>query len=209
MKYYVKSTNSSVEEYKGIPIYVDTSNNDVYIYTEKHGQGRINFPSELECIEYIDDWLYNSSDDINVLKELMQENISKQDDPELGIFWYDTQEDELFGIKSADVNDVPFYKSSLFDNMEVKTCRPLHYKVWEKEYHKGKDKRVSGDYTQVPRGRVFYVKDKGFIVVVGDWIDEYPNVKSLIKTEFNLPDSTEFRKDPHWNLGHGWSDKFI
>ena len=154
------------------------------------------------------DWEYNSDDDVNALKELMSDNVDKQDDSEVGIFWYDADEEELFSVRSADVNDVPFYFSSLF-GCEVKTCRPLHYKVWQKEHFRGKDKRFNGDYTRVPRGRVFYAKDKGFIVIVSDWIDDYPQAKSEILYEFNLPPDTEFKKDPHWNLGHGWSDKFI
>lgn len=158
---------------------------------------------------YKSDWEYNSSEDINALKELMTENIQYQDDSEVGIFWYDPENDELFGVKSADVNDVAFYKSTLFGGKEVKTCRPLHYKVWEKEYYRGKDKRFRGDYTLVPRGRVFFVKDEGFIVVVGDWINEYPQAKPLIIDEFNLPSDTKFTIDIHWSLGHGWSDKFM
>lgn len=158
---------------------------------------------------YKRDWEYNSSEDINALKELMAENIKYQDDGEVGIFWYDPETDELFGVKSADVNDVPYYKSNLFNGKEVKTCRPLHYKVWEKEYYRGKDKRFRGDYTLVPRGRVFFVKDEGFIVVVGEWINNYPAAKTLIIDEFNLPNDAEFRIDEHWNISHGWSDKFM
>lgn len=157
-----------------------------------------------------EDWRTDTSDQtINVFRELMANNIDKQDDPQVGIFWYDPQNEELFGIKSVPVNDISFYKSSLFDDAEVKTCTPLHYKVWDKEYHRGKDKRFKGDYTLVPRGRVFYVKDEGFIVVVGDWIDVYPEAKQEILYEFDLPEDTEFRKDVHWNIGHGWSDKFM
>lgn len=155
-----------------------------------------------------DDWEYNSSNDVNALKELMNANISHQDDAEVGIFWYDPASNDLFGVKSASVDDVDFYHSNLFD-ADVKTCRPLHYKVWEKEFYRGKDSRFRGDYTQVPRGRVFYVKDRGFVVITGSWINEFPQVPELIRYEFNLPQDTEFQIDPHWDLGHGWSDKFM
>jgi len=155
-----------------------------------------------------DDWEYNSSNDVNALKELMNANISHQDDAEVGIFWYDPASDDLFGVKSASVDDVEFYHSNLFD-ADVKTCRPLHYKVWEKEFYRGKDDRFRGDYTQVPRGRVFYVKDRGFVVITGSWINDFPQVPELIRYEFNLPQDTEFQIDPHWDLGHGWSDKFM
>lgn len=155
-----------------------------------------------------DDWNYTEDNDMSSFKELMSENMSHQEDGEVGIFWYDTEQDDLFGVRSASVEDVPFYKSNLF-NTQVKTCRPLHYKIWEKEYHRGRDKRFRGDYTLVPRGRIFYVKDRGFVVVVGDWIDDYPTAKELIIDEFNLPADAEFQKDIHWNIGHGWSDKFM
>ena len=154
-----------------------------------------------------EDWQYNSDNEINALKETMNDNIDRQEDPEVGIFWYDVNSQSLFGVKSADVNDVKFYHSSLFD-ADVKTCVPLHYKVWEKEQYRAKDKRFLGDYTRVPRGRVFYIKDQGFVVVVGDWINDYPEAKPEILSEFNLPKDTEFRIDKHWSLGHGWSDKF-
>lgn len=164
----------------------------------------------MKRVMYAADWSYDSEDDsVNAIKELMHENISRQDDPEVGIFWYDPEDESLFGVKSADVNDVDFYKSNLFDGQEVKTCRPLHYKVWEKEFHRGKDKRFRGDYTLIPKGRIFYVKDEGFVVIVGDWIDDYPEAKDEILYEFNLPKDTKFKKDVHWNRGHGWSDKFM
>jgi len=157
-----------------------------------------------------EDWRTDTDDNlINAFREVMTANIEKQDDGEVGIFWYDPKENELFGIKSADVDDVPFYKSTLFDGAEVKTCRPLHYKVWEREYHRGKDARFKGDYTLVPRGRIFYVKDTGFVVIVGDWIDDYPEAREEIIAEFNLPEDTKFKKDVHWSIGHGWNDKFM
>ena len=157
-----------------------------------------------------EDWRTDTADPmVNAFREAMAANIDKQDDAEVGIFWYDTSQKELFGIKSADVNDVEFYKSNLFEGKQVKTCTPLHYKVWQKEYHRGKDKRFFGDYTLVPRGRVFFVEDIGFVVIAGDWIDDYPEAKEEILYEFNLPKDTQFKKDVHWNIGHGWSDKFM
>lgn len=154
------------------------------------------------------DWEYNSENDVNALKELMQHNMEYQNEPEVGIFWYDPETDDLFGVKSASVEDVDYYQSNLF-GCQVKTCRPLHYKVWEKEYFRGKDARFRGDYTLVPRGRVFYVKDRGPVVVVGHWINDYPTAEDAILSEFNLPKDTEFMIDEHWDLGHGWSDKFM
>ena len=87
--------------------------------------------------------------------------------------------------------------------------RSSHKDIWAKEFRRNKDSRFVGDYTQIPRGRVCEYKDKGFVVYVGDWIDNYPEAKSEILFEFNLPETTTFVKDIHWNLGHGWSDELI
>lgn len=155
------------------------------------------------------DWELNSEDpSVNALKELMIENMDKQDDPQVGIFWYDPQKHELFGVRSADPQDVQPHISSLFGK-QVRTCTPLHYKVWDKEHYRGKDDRFNGDYTLTPRGRVFYVEDEGFVVIVGDWIKKYPRAKDLIEFEFNLPEDVKYQIDPHWNIGHGGSDKFM
>ena len=156
-----------------------------------------------------EDWRTDTSDKMsNGFRQLMIENNQYQDDPYVGIFWYDTDQDDLFGVKMTLAEDVSFYYSTLF-NANVKTCKPLHYKVWEKEFHRGKDKRFQGDYTKIPRGRVFEIENVGFIVTVGEWINDYPQAKELIIDEFQLPENTEFKVDSHWNIGHGWSDKFM
>jgi hypothetical protein len=153
------------------------------------------------------DWKPNTEDSmINGFRDIMAYNNQFQDDPYVGIFWYDTETNELFGVVTANAEDVPYYKSTIFD-APARTCKPLHYKVWQKEYYRGRDRRFSGDYTQVPRGRVFQIKDKGFVVCVGSWINEYPQAKAEILYEFQLPEDTEFKIDSHWELGHGWSDK--
>ena len=156
---------------------------------------------------YEDDWKQDNSL-MGEFKELMHQNIDN-DDASVGIFWYDTKNNELFGIREETAKNVPFYKSNLFDK-KVRTGIKLHYQVWEKEKHKKGDKRFWGDYTQVPRGRVFEVEDEGFVICVGSWIQEYPNVEDLVIEEFNLPrERTKVIIDIHWEIGHGWSDKFI
>lgn len=153
------------------------------------------------------DWQYNSSPEINSVKYIMAHNIDKQEEGKVGIFWYDTNKKELFGVKDVSVSDVPFCDDKLF-HCKAKTCSQLHYSVWSKEQHRNKDSRFKGDYTLVPRGRVCFVEGQGFIVLVGDWIDKYPEAKQEIIFEFDLPEDTQFQKDFHWNIGHGWSDKF-
>ena len=154
------------------------------------------------------DWKTDTDNNtINAFRELMIENNEYQDDPMVGIFWYDPDENDLFGIYSVDAEDTNYFNSTIF-NSEVRTCKPLHYAIWQKNCNKGKDKRFQTmDYTKYPRGRIFEIKDKGFVVCVGKWINDYPQVKKFVIDEFQLPKNTEFIIDQHWDLGHGWSDK--
>ena len=120
----------------------------------------------------------------------------------------DTNEKELFGVNSEISSHIPFIKSEQF-NANVRTGGKLHKNVWKKEYHRGKDSRFKGNYTRIPRGRVFEFENDGFKVYVGDWIDDYPEVKEMIIDEFDLPQNTEFIKDIHWDIGHGWSEEYL
>ena len=148
------------------------------------------------------------SDEVNSMMDLMQHNDQFKDDPYIGSFWYDPERDELFGVYSTLASDAQFYDSKLFDQ-RVKTGRKLHKDIWRKEQYRNKDKRFQGDHTLIPRGRVFQLEDGSFKVMVGDWIDDYPEVKDEIMFEFQLPENTEFIKDPHWNIGRGFSDEFL
>lgn len=155
-----------------------------------------------------EDWKTNTDNDrVNAFREIMAYNNQFVDDPYVGIFWYDPEEDDLFGVYSSLAEDMKFYESTMFGGM-ARTCRPLHYSIWQKECNRGRDKRFQTmDYTKYPRGRVFEVQGQGFVVCVGSWINDYPSVKELVLEEFQLPDDTEFLIDSHWELGHGWSDK--
>ena len=154
------------------------------------------------------DWNTNTSDSkINFIRSIMKENNDFVGDPCVGIFWYDTENDELFGVRSNIAEDIPYHKEVGTDR-EIRTTKFMHYAVWQKESNKGKDKRFQTmNYTKVPRGRVFEVKNQGFEVYTGKWIEQYPDCKQLIIDEFDLPQDTEFIIDTHWDLGHGWSDK--
>lgn len=154
------------------------------------------------------DWDTNTDNPtINGFREIMAYNNQFVDDPYVGIFWYDPEADDLFGVYSSLADDMNFYESTMFNGM-ARTCRPLHYSIWQKECNRGRDKRFQTmDYTKYPRGRVFEIQGKGFVVCVGSWIKDYPSVKELVLEEFQLPDNTEFLIDSHWELGHGWSDK--
>lgn len=156
-----------------------------------------------------EDWRTDTPDPmINAFRQIMADSIDEQDDPYVGIFWYDVNKQELFGVRSTLASDRPFSDCSLFDH-RARTCSPLHQSVWKKESFRHKDSRFSGDYTSVPRGRVFEVEDKGFVVITGSWIDKHPEAKAEIIYEFQLPENTTFQTDIHWDIGHGDSAQFL
>lgn len=102
---------------------------------------------------------------------------------------------------------VSFQKSNYF-NGNVRTFSKMHYALWKKEQYKKRDRRFQGDYTLTPRGRIFEIENRGFLVCTGDWIEKHPEAKDKILFEFDLPeDKTEFKVDEHWDIGHGWSNK--
>ena len=125
------------------------------------------------------------------------------DKPMVGIFWYDAVKDELFGVDSVDPDTLK--------GQSQKTSSKRHDQVWKKEHYRAvaRNKKDSPFYKEVdgynvPRGRVFKDTNK-FYVMVGRWIDDYPQAKELIIDEFNLPSDVEFKYDSHWDIGHAWS----
>lgn len=135
--------------------------------------------------------------------------------PKLGIFWYDYNNDVLFGVEKGD--------AELYVTQgRLATFPKLHKTYWQKMHYKAVSKGDTEsvfynehDYTQIPRGRVF-LEDGKYYVNVGSWINGYINgnkcidsekLRELVSDEFNLPDSFEFRQDEHWDIGHGWSEE--
>jgi hypothetical protein len=138
------------------------------------------------------------SNDITEIMEHMRSFNTSEDTPLVGFFWYDIKNNELFGVQSIDADQTPYYKGK-------KTLQKTHKKYWQKEVHRSsKDPRIKGDYTMTPRGRVYQLQDKTFVVYVGRWIDKYQDkIEDLIKEEFNI-DKFEFVIDSHWDIGQGW-----
>ena len=136
---------------------------------------------------------------IQEMKQYFEENA------EVGIFWYHPNEKELFEVHSLPVTSL---KSGEF------TFPKLHKTIWTKLHNKAKDKKEKGlsydpiyldDYTQVPRGRVFFKENK-FYVFTGEWIT--PEIKEMIIEQFNLQKyEVLFKTDIHWEIGHGWSSE--
>ena len=137
-----------------------------------------------------------------VIKEMVQ---YFDENAEVGIFWYHPLSEELFEVQSMPVITLK----------EGQTTFPkLHKTVWQKLRHSARNKQKKGlvydpvyltDYTQVPRGRVFF-KEGVFYVFTGSWITD--KIKKLIIKQFNLQKcNVVFKTDIHWEIGHGWSSE--
>ena len=129
--------------------------------------------------------------------KIMDQFIDNQNEPKVGIFWYDKNEEELFGVESI---DAALIKGS--------TINKLHRTVWSKEHNRRKGKglpleRWAGDYKDTPRGRVFCEKGE-FVVKVGSWINDHPEAKQLIIEEFDLQKDVKFEIECHWEIGEGY-----
>lgn len=136
----------------------------------------------------------------NLMKDFEAEEI----EPMVGIFWYLPEKHRLFEV----------YASSLSQSKMVNgrtTYHKLHKTIWQakkcRDRARGKEKSVYyQDYTQIPRGRIFYDNGK-FIVKVGSWYKHYEaELRELIEDAFNLPDNFVFEIGRHWELGHGWDE---
>ena len=139
--------------------------------------------------------------------EQMSANRGKDDEPKVGIFWYNRATNQLYGVVSHRVSD--YSKANASDGRI--TCSEMHEDVWKKEFRKqkyqyGGQGPFVGAYQDKPRGRVFYHIDNGtFEVAVGKWIEEYPQAYEEILKEFNLPpDKTTAKYAYHWDIGQSW-----
>jgi len=147
-----------------------------------------------------------STEERKNVMECMSVNFDSQNNPEVGIFWYNEKEDTLFGVNKGFADELQFNLNGL------KTLKILHKQWWQKEKNKrlskGKALDIFGaDYTQIPRGRIFQYKDGTFQLMCGSWITDH--IKELIKEEFNLQKVPfEVKIDEHWEIGHGWSEEY-
>lgn len=151
-----------------------------------------------------------SEEELDDAMRLMQSNRGKGDEPMVGIFWYNPQQDELFGVRSHRISD--YTKANSRSEFGSISCSEMHEDVWKKEYHRQKYKNngigpYKGAYEMVPRGRIFYNPDtEVFTIAVGSWIKQYPKAVELIVDEFNLRNTTYTVKTaPHWDIGQKWN----
>lgn len=141
--------------------------------------------------------LIGSDEDNNNLKQIMSQFT---DEPYVGIFWYDAINNKLI-----DVVKIPMSQSGKYG-----TVTKLHKNIWAKNAmraiaKKEKNSLYYEDYTQIPRGRIFY-RNGGYEVMVGSWINLVADkLRMLIEDEFDLIDF-KFVINEHWELGHEWSE---
>ena len=125
--------------------------------------------------------------------------------PKLGIFWYDYNNNILFGVEKGD--------AELYTNQgNIATFPKLHKTYWQKQHHRAVAKGdtdsifyTEHNYTMIPRGRIF-LENGRYYVNVGSCIDgevcgvkciDKNKLRDLIVDEFNLPEDFTFRLDSH------------
>ena len=147
-----------------------------------------------------------SKEERQFVMDSMSDNFDTQNEPHVGIFWYDTHTDELFGVNKEYASELQFNQNGL------KTVKILHKTWWQKQKNKaiskGKDPGIfRNEYTIVPRGRIFQTKDGVFQLLCGKWVNDH--IKNLVIDEFELRDVPfEVVIDTHWEIGHGWSEEY-
>lgn len=141
--------------------------------------------------------------------DVMSSNLETQDNPKVGIFWYDIRTKSLFGVVAVDKDS--FAKPNVGGGLI--SCYELHKTVWKKGFNKQKFKNNGigpfvGDYKDTPRGRIFYnPKNDQFIINVGSWIKEHTECIDEILDEFDLNNQNySIEIAPHWEIGCGWGD---
>lgn len=147
---------------------------------------------------------------VNGFIDLMERHLEDEaEEPKVGIFWYSPTYG-CFGVDYRYYSEAPFEATQFFSQ---KACmgRWIHQNYWPYLKRKGKlpkEYAMLGDYTQVPRGRVFGLEDGTFKVMHGSWLEQYPEAREVILAEFDLPaDRTEFVYDSHWDVGVGWDEE--
>ena len=151
-----------------------------------------------------------SEEEWDEARRLMESNRGKDDEPKVGIFWYDPRKNDLFGVRSHRISD--YVKANSRSEFGSISCSEMHEDVWKKEFHRQKYKNggigpFTGAYEMVPRGRIFYNPENNeFTIAVGSWIEQYPQAVTLIEEEFNLKDTKhEVKTAHHWDIGQRWT----
>ena len=130
-----------------------------------------------------------SEEEYKSIIDIMRQYKDADDKPQIGIFWYSAEKDELVDVYLQDFDSVELHPNGKSISTKI------HQKVWEKNYYRARAKNdeeklnyYQQDYAWIPRGRVnFNERDGRFEVMVGDWFDNYPSLIEDIIMEFQLP----------------------
>ena len=112
-----------------------------------------------------------------------------EENPSVGIFWYDSASHSLFGVRKQEVTPSQI-ETEACDGLPFIIYPETNEEVWQQE-------KFPGDYARTPRGRVSWVINK-FIVLVGEWARPVEaELSLLVENEFALP-CFEFVFDRHF-----------
>ena len=134
--------------------------------------------------------------------DAIKQNVGYKPEPEVGIFWFNTEENDLFGVAK---NPISKAKST---TAGIKVGRVPHEDNWIKlrksAIIRGKSDGIFfQEYTTVPRGIVCLLEDGPFQINVGNWIKSVDKnlLMALITNEFNLEnEKVKLQEDNHWDI---------
>ena len=114
-----------------------------------------------------------------------------EENPSVGIFWYDFASHSLFGVRKQEVTPAQM-EAAACDGLPFIIYPETNEEVWQQE-------KYPGDYARTPRGRVSWVVNR-FVVLVGSWACPIQDeLAALLQSEFPLP-ALEFVYDGHWDV---------
>lgn len=137
-----------------------------------------------------------SNNEEQEMVDYMASNLNKSP-AQVGTFFYDITSDKLIMVDSMSTKYAPTFGSG----KGKRTTDKLHRDIWN-------DEGMTGDFTLCPRGRVFYNNEtNSYEIMVGHWVDEYPNILDLVKKRFHLNDEKcELKYGEHWEIGNGFTE---
>lgn len=114
-----------------------------------------------------------------------------EENPSVGIFWYDSASHSLFGVRKQEVTPSQI-ETAACDGLPFIIYPETNEEVWQQE-------KFPGEYARTPRGRVSWVVNR-FVVLVGSWASPIEDeLTVLLQAEFSLP-SLELVFDEHWDV---------
>jgi hypothetical protein len=153
-------------------------------------------------VNSIDDNKHNSSlyEYLNRQNEKIEEACKPPvDAPKIGIFWLHMKDGkvQIFHSNRITLDFGQDYGSFIVDPRG-------HYFEWE--YLKQRNfVPKNSNYEDLPRGRIAYNRDKNqYVVYYGKYIKSVPDIKVVIKSEFNLKSNIKWIPDLHYDKIKRW-----